>query len=211
MLGVCYYASQLMGVLSFHYDAHSGEIYTSPSLTIYCAVVSIGTFAALPLVLRVDLNLQTLNAPDLHIRIVGAICSIRIVVILLTMTMNWTKRHTFMTTLRRFVKLRQTFLRKWQLSSGVEKKFETAVRLKFIWGSLSDIGLILGSLEYFRHQFRLENPILSLALGVYCSILNIAIFHYYFLILNINILLRTINEELQRISEGPLMHGWRRL
>lgn len=192
MIAITYYSSLLSGILSFHWDQYTGDIYTSNFITAYSAVVSLAMFGIVPYLLR--LNFQS---PKLYENINSCIVLIRIITLLITVTFNWSKRRNFMQTLKKFQCLHKNFRRRWPLSEKLKQKFEDSVRSKFCWGFLANTFLIVGSYEFFKYQYNVEDISLTLFLCVLCNIINLVMSNYYFCLTHLNILLAGMNEELR--------------
>lgn len=207
MLWFCYFASQLMGLLTFHYDYRSGEVYTSKLLTMYSAVLGIVMLAVLPLTLQLDFDFKNVRAPDLHLRISAIFFVFNVVVILTLILLNWTRRQCFMQTLRDFEGMRRSFLLKWPLSPAVAEKWENEFRTKFLWGCLSGVLIVMGANGYFTVLFRRQNIWVYLPLTLFLQIFSVSMFHYYFLLLNINTIQLAINEELENILKISRNHS----
>ncbi|XP_073811857.1 putative gustatory receptor 36c [Musca autumnalis] len=201
ILKFCYYASQALGVLSFNYDYRTGEIYTSPCLTGYCALINILKIAVIPLVLRLDFNLHTVNVTDLHFRISSILAFLRPLTIFLTLVFNWIKRHSFMQTLRDFEQLRRNFYIKWPLRPGAKQKFESDFKSKFVWSTLTSIFMTMGAYEYFKILFKEDCLWVYLPFGLFVQIFNVSLFHYYFLLLVINTMQLSVKEEVKTILQ----------
>lgn len=152
-----YFVSQLLGALSFKYDCRTGEIYTSLQLTTYSAVINLSKLAFIPLLLRLDFGPETLNVPDLHIRITSITFLLRPLTIFVTLISNWTRRQGFLQTLRDLERLRRNYYTIWPLRPRVEEKFEQELRAKCLWGILTGLFMIMGSREYFQKIYKVDN------------------------------------------------------
>uniref|UniRef100_A0A905STE6 Gustatory receptor n=1 Tax=Stomoxys calcitrans TaxID=35570 RepID=A0A905STE6_STOCA len=200
MLATLYYISQLLGILSFCYDPNTQEIYTTKIVTIYCALISIGLFGVIPMIMQIIRNTENVYSQDVHVQISATIVILHIVAILVTVVFNWMKRCEFIDILQEFIALRQSFLSKWPLSLEMEKKFERALRLKTLVGFLANLSLVLGFFDFYNRQLDLD-IFAYMYLSVFSILLGVVIAHYYFYIINVNILLGVLNQRLRCILD----------
>uniref|UniRef100_A0A454A0Q5 Gustatory receptor n=1 Tax=Stomoxys calcitrans TaxID=35570 RepID=A0A454A0Q5_STOCA len=199
MVALCYYLSQILGIMPFCYDYGKGEIYTSTSVTVYSAVLSMTWFGLIPMMLRIDFHSPNSISHDLHLKISAVICLVRFTAVLASVISQWFKRGQLMATLNKFHHIREQFVSKWPLHTKVEQNLEHAIRSKFLWGFVANVGLFLGSTEFLRVELKLQNPWEFILLAIMCNILNMVILHFYFCVIHVNALLEAINNEVKQI------------
>lgn len=198
MFYIAYLISQLLGILPFSYDLHTGKAKTNSFITVYSAIMSIAMFGIIPLLWQVDWSLCTRNVPDLHIKINGLICLIRIAGVLVTVVLNWTERKEFMQTLNKFHRLRRAVLIKWPMSAEVENAYEYSLQSKFVWGIISNVFTIFGNISLVRNQFNVNSPLIAVLVSVMGTILNLILAHCFLAVVNVSALLAVINEEVKK-------------
>lgn len=194
MVKVTLAAAHVLGTLSFFYNHRTGEIYTTPWLTIYTAVISVAMFGVVPMLRNINIS-----GKRIHVKINFSIFVIRITAVLVTMIFNWTKRCAFMEYLRNLKKLRIEFEKKWPLSQNMDEKFDRTLRRKFCWGVSSSLVVFVGFMGYLKIELNINNVWMILFLALMTNILNVVLTSYFFCILRINIFLAAINEEVTRI------------
>uniref|UniRef100_A0A454A0P3 Gustatory receptor n=1 Tax=Stomoxys calcitrans TaxID=35570 RepID=A0A454A0P3_STOCA len=194
MIKANYHASLLVGIISFCRNQNTGEIYTSPIVTAYSALVSIGLFAIVYVLFFIDFS-----SPYLYVKINGLIFVVRVMSILLTAVCNWTKRRELMVLISDLSATRHTILQRWPMSEKLKRKFENTLRRKFYWSYLAMITLFLGLFEYLKMQFDMPIVFVIMALAVMTTVLNVVMMNYFILMSHLNILLMLINEELVKI------------
>ncbi|XP_075167406.1 putative gustatory receptor 36c [Haematobia irritans] len=194
MIRANYYTSLVMGILSFVHDQETGEIYTTPFVTIYSTIASIGMFGHVPLLYYLEFN-----SPYLHVKINALLFVLRVLSLLVTVVTNWTKRQEFMDTLRDFRWTFDQYISQWPLSEKLEKKLDYTLRLKFHWGFVTWITLMLGTYEFFKMQFKLDKFFVILPMMIMSSLFNVVMTNYYLCMVHLNILLWGINDEVNQI------------
>ncbi|XP_065367035.1 putative gustatory receptor 59d [Calliphora vicina] len=199
MIGIVYYMSQLLGVLAFSYNYDTGKLQTTIGITIYSCMVSVLMFCSLPILFRVQWKPRNVNGPELHYKINALMCLLHIVAVLITVLLNWSKRKEYIRTIRDFQHARNRLLQKFVMSDKVQQYFEKSIRSKFYWGLMYNIITFVASYDILRGIFDIESPIIIMGLGAIATVLNIIMTHYFFALLNVNVLLAVINEELKRI------------
>ncbi|XP_065367031.1 putative gustatory receptor 59d [Calliphora vicina] len=199
MILLVHYISQLLGIVAFSYNYDTGKLKTTFAITLYSSLVSVLMFSSVALLFRIQWKPRNANGPELHFKITALMCLIRIVAVLITVLLNWSKRQEFIRSIRDFQRLRHNLLQKFVMSSKVQQYFEKSIRSKFYWGLISNIMIFVGSYDILRGIFDLESPIIITGLGAMSTVLNVIMTHYFFALLNVNALLAVVNEEVKRI------------
>lgn len=227
MVFLVYYLSQTLGLLGFSYNSQSVELDTIPLLTIYSAMISAVMLFVLSVYTYQEFMLCIMQRNLVSDRIIDLLLLIQIAVVVATAALNLTKRRQFMATITSFMQLRADFVKKFKMSANIKRFYENAIRKKIFVGLLSNIAnfflspLLLGSI--FSHNFNLDKVIFVVTVIV----LNLLMSHYYFALLNFNVLLAAVNEEIERvlnsysslaelqglkqIKSGALINTWCRL
>lgn len=199
ILAICYYFSLLLGILSFGYDPKTGKVYTSRILSIYCGIINVGMCGILPLIFT-QLHLSPGNFLKLHfplkVRII--VCCIRMVAILLTIFLNWTKREEFMRTLNYLQDMRSEFRKMWPLSGRVERYFDRAIVLKFVVGLIANFCISMES-SAVGHPNSQWSQFWIGVIDSLAIILSVIMTHYYNTISNVSVMQMVIREELLEI------------
>uniref|UniRef100_A0A454A0S0 Gustatory receptor n=1 Tax=Stomoxys calcitrans TaxID=35570 RepID=A0A454A0S0_STOCA len=194
LVKINYFISVLMGVISFCYDQQEGRIYNTPLVTIYNALASIALFGLVPLFFRLDYNSEFL-----HMNINAVLVVIRTVGLLATVIFNWTKRQQLLATLNEVHNIRQGYLQRWPLSAELEKRYEYTIRQKLVSGFLTITITTLSCFEYVKMQFELNSFYASIVTIVMCSFVHLVMMNYFLFMAHLNVILRAINKELQKI------------
>ncbi|XP_073847167.1 putative gustatory receptor 36a [Musca autumnalis] len=199
ILAFTYYVSQLLGILAFGYDAKTGRVYTSRLLSVYCAIMNAVVCGILPL-LFVKLNLSPWNflQLDFTFKIRILVSCIRMMAILLTIILNWTKREQFMRTLNQLQDMREEFHRQWPLSSKMEYRFERAIVAKFAIGLFANVSIGMESSVVSHLNYEWANKWITL-MDFLAIILSVVMTHYYNTISNASVMQLVINVELKEI------------
>lgn len=199
MVVIVYYLSQSLGIVAFSYNYDTGKLETTFLITLYSSIISLLMFSSISLLFRIQWKPRNANGPELHFKIIALMALMRIIAVLITVLLNWHKRQDFIRTIKEFQHIRDKFLQKFEMSPKVEMYFEKAIRRKFYWGFLSNIVTFITSYDVLRGVFDIETPIIIIGLGLMSTVLNVIMTHFFFALLNVNVLLAVINEELKRI------------
>ncbi|KAI8123753.1 putative gustatory receptor 59d [Lucilia cuprina] len=199
MIICVYYISQLLGIVAFSYNYDTGKLKTTFSITLYSCLVSALMFCSIALIPRIQWKPRNANGPELHFKITALMCLVRIIAVLISVILNWIKRKEFIKNIKDFQNLRTNLLKKYVMSTKVQKYFEKSIRDKFYWGLMSNIMVFASSYDILRGIFDLESPLIITGLGTMSTVLNILMTHHFFALLNVNAHLAVVNEELRRI------------
>lgn len=201
VVAVTYFTSLVLGLVGFCVNRKTGEFYTTSLMTVYSGLMGASMFSVLPILLRMDFNPTTSKGHDLHIRISGVIYLTRIAVILISVVINWAKRHKYVSILGEFQEFHRSFCKRWSCNEKLEEKMENDIKWKFYLGFVTNLGLFVVSWDFLDIYFKLRNSFDICLVDVLCVILNLIMFHYYCCMVNINYLLGSIYEEVKRILE----------
>ena len=199
MIVVVYFVSQLLGLVAFSFNYDTGQVKTKLFITVYSAIISVLMFGTVPLLFRIQWKPRNANGPELHYKITAVMCLIRIVAVLITVILNWSKRMEFMQSIKQFQMIRKNLLDKFQMPLKVQRYYERGIQQKFYSGLISNIIVFLTSYDILRGVFDVESPLIITFVGIVATVLNVIMTHYYFALLNINALLTVVNEELKAI------------
>ncbi|XP_065367034.1 putative gustatory receptor 59d [Calliphora vicina] len=199
MIVIVYYTSQLLGMVAFTYNYDTGKLKTTFLSTFYSSMVSMLMFSSVTLIFRIQWKPRNANGPELHFKITALMCLIRIVAIIMTVLLNWSRRKEFIRTIKAFQHARDRLLKNSKMSEKVLKNFEKSIRTKFYWGLISNIIIFVNSYDILRGIFDIDSPIIITGLGTMATVLNLIMTHYFFALLNVNALLAVINEEVKQI------------
>uniref|UniRef100_A0A454A0N0 Gustatory receptor n=1 Tax=Stomoxys calcitrans TaxID=35570 RepID=A0A454A0N0_STOCA len=194
MLLTLYLISLFSGITSYCYDHATGEMYTTPIMTIYSALVGIGLMAYVTFFYRIDYN-----TTSLPLQINYVLFAIRILSLVFTIGYNWCQREEFVCNLNDLQRTHNNFFSRWPMSEKLQQKFEKTLRLKLHMGYVILVGTLLTSYESVKYHFKIDGVLLVIPGMVMCYAINIVMMNYYICIASMNVMLLAINEEMEKI------------
>ncbi|KAM7343529.1 putative gustatory receptor 59d [Cochliomyia hominivorax] len=210
MLALAYCYAKFLGIINFSYDRQSQRAYKDNCSTIYAALINVAIFCVIPYFgMTIRIKEIPPGSAELIYKMSILITFIRIGGALTTIIFNWTKRNEFINLINSFLQFRHNFLQKYHKEEKFKKYIEKGVRAKCQASLASDFIVFMAAMQNFHVLFEISNIYLIMALGIMPSILNVIMTHYYFALLNVNVLLIIINEELESILKVSEEYGIR--
>lgn len=195
-----YYYAQILGILNFSYDTNTRRAYTNIYITIYAALVNVILFAVIPyFAMTLQIKSRPPGSAEVIYKLSILMTFIRIGGSLTTIIFNWTKRNDFIKLINKFLHFRYAFLEKYHKNEQFNKYIEKYIRAKCLTSLGSDLIVFTSSIQIIRDLFEISNIFLIMLLALMPTVLNVIMTHYYFALLNVNVLLIIIKEDLDLI------------
>ncbi|XP_073844142.1 putative gustatory receptor 59c [Musca autumnalis] len=195
-----YLYSLLLGVVAFTYDVDTGYVCKKTTLTIYCLFINLLTLAGVVAFARnMEIKMQKSGQPDLHYKLLVTMTIIRITGVLMVLAVNWLRRNDFVNNLNLLQEFRARYLRKIRNHEKHLDFFNQQIVLKFLIGGLSEMVMFFGTIQIMHQIFEVNNPVILTILGLMSTVLNLMSSHYFFIVLNLQILFRIMIDELKSL------------
>lgn len=202
LYGIAYFCSRSMGLFAITYDLESGKARLSTLNSIYSGFMGLVMFCVVLLLTQIKLRSRNKKGSYLHFYINQLLIVMRILAVLLSMLLNWRKRHEQLSTINRFGWLRRKFGKRFYISAEIQNQFECSMRRKLSWALLCSMVIFASSYDLMKLVFDTEQHLILLAVSLISTGLTIQLSYYCFALLNVNTYFQHINKELKKILDA---------